>query len=171
MRVFVETQKFDQWWMRLLLFGVLFLSIGPVLIYNDTANLGENELIIVLLVSAFTALIVVFVLFILTLKTKIDDQGVHVNFYPFKRSPSLIIWSEIAKIYTREYSPISEYGGWGYRVRFFKNTGAAYNVRGNIGIQIELTSGKKVLIGTQKQSEANAVISYYTNKSETYDTL
>lgn len=171
MRVFVESQKFDQWWMRLLLLGVLFLAIGPLLLLNDLSELGQNELLIVGITFAIMAAISVFILFVLTLKTKIDDQGVHVHFYPFKRSPRLIKWDDITKIYTRTYSPISEYGGWGYRVRLFKDAGAAYNVKGNRGIQLELSNGKKILIGTQKQTEADSVINYYTNKSTDYDSL
>ncbi|MEP2937075.1 MAG: hypothetical protein ABJM06_01690 [Gilvibacter sp.] len=171
MRVFIENQKFDQWWLRLVLISVLLLAIGPMLLLNDWQDFGQNELVILLVSFAIIGAVSVFILFVFTLKSKIDDQGVHVHFYPFKRSPRLIPWDEITKIYTREYSPISEYGGWGYRVKLFKGAGAAYNVKGNIGIQMELTNGKKILIGTQKQTEADSVINYYTNKSDSYDSL
>jgi hypothetical protein len=48
------------------------------------------------------------------------------------------------------YEPIAEYGGWGIR---FGNKGMAYDVRGNKGIYITLTSGKHILIGTSKPNE------------------
>ncbi|NQX76517.1 MAG: hypothetical protein HRT75_02160 [Gilvibacter sp.] len=75
-------------------------------------------------------------------------------------------WDEIESLYVREYSPIGEYGGWGYRLSFSKSTGRAYNVSGNLGIQIELKNGKRVLVGTRKKEEAEAVINYYTKKDQ-----
>lgn len=62
----------------------------------------------------------------------------------------------------RTYSPIKEYGGWGYRITL-KN-GKAFNVTGNKGIQLVLKSGKKLLIGTQQESEASLVINRYLKK-------
>ena len=50
--------------------------------------------------------------------------------------------------YVRKYSPIAEFGGWGYRISF--NGGPAYNIAGNMGLQIVFVSGKKLLIGTQQ---------------------
>ncbi len=59
-------------------------------------------------------------------------------------------WEDISKAYIREYKPVAEYGGWGVR-GFFSSSGRAYNVSGNVGLQVELKNGKKILIGTQKQ--------------------
>jgi hypothetical protein len=63
----------------------------------------------------------------------------------------------------RKYNPLTEYGGWGYRTGFGKKSGAM-NVKGNIGIQIELSNGKKLLLGTQKKTEANKVLETYKHK-------
>jgi len=57
----------------------------------------------------------------------------------------------------RKYSPIGEYGGWGYRVAG-KRSGVAYNISGNMGIQIELKNGKKILLGTRKPEEAKEAL-------------
>ncbi|MGK0329715.1 MAG: hypothetical protein ACJAXF_003214, partial [Polaribacter sp.] len=66
----------------------------------------------------------------------------------------------------RTYLPISEFGGWGLRGGFFFNKGKekAVNISGNIGIQLILKSGKKLLIGTQKESEAKSVLETYKSK-------
>ena len=166
MRVFVESQRFDQWWMRAIMLFVVGTCVLPFIMSDDLTSSDTTALIILIAAVGLTLFCAVFVLFILTLKTKIDDQGVHVHFFPFKRSPRLIPWIEIAQIYTRQYSPIGEYGGWGYRIRLGKAKSTAYNVKGRTGIQIELTNGKKILIGTQKQTEAESVINYYNHKSE-----
>ena len=66
--------------------------------------------------------------------------------------------------YVRKYSPLREYGGWGVRGSFGKNK--AYNVKGNQGIQIELKKGGKVLVGTQRKTEAQQVIDRYFKKEQ-----
>jgi hypothetical protein len=50
-----------------------------------------------------------------------------------------------------------EYGGWGYRVGG-KKSGIAFNVSGNMGVQIELKNGKKILLGTRKPKEAEEAL-------------
>jgi len=40
----------------------------------------------------------------------------------------------------------------------------AINVSGDIGIQIELKNNKKILIGTQKETEAKNVLNTYLKK-------
>ena len=57
---------------------------------------------------------------------------------------------EIIKYEIRKYRPIIEYGGWGIR---FNKSGKAYTVSGNIGIQIQMSTGKGILIGTQQPNE------------------
>ena len=51
----------------------------------------------------------------------------------------------------RTYRPILEYGGWG--IRYTMGRGWAYNVSGNQGVQLELASGKRILIGSQRAEE------------------
>jgi hypothetical protein len=48
------------------------------------------------------------------------------------------------------YDPILDYGGWGIK---YNRHGKAYNVSGNKGLQLYLKNGKRILIGTQKESE------------------
>ena len=48
-------------------------------------------------------------------------------------------------------SPIAEFGGWGIRYGF--GAGWVWNVSGNMGVQLELDNGRKVLIGSQRPAE------------------
>ncbi|APG66435.1 hypothetical protein LPB136_06055 [Tenacibaculum todarodis] len=77
-----------------------------------------------------------------------------------------IPWKEIEKAHVRTYDPITEYGGWGLKGGAFwnKKNGKAINISGDIGIQLELKNGKKLLIGTQKENEANQVLKTYQDK-------
>jgi hypothetical protein len=48
-----------------------------------------------------------------------------------------------------------EYGGWGIRYSW---NGIAYNTKGNMGLQIVMNTGKRILIGTQKPEELAAYL-------------
>jgi hypothetical protein len=53
------------------------------------------------------------------------------------------------------YSPLRDYGGWGIR-RGAK--GKAYNVSGNHGVRLELSDGKRILIGSQRPEELSEAV-------------
>ena len=134
MRVFKETQRFDQWWMKLInvvLFGFLVFCLYNWYVANQaTGNVATTDTTGQIAVILSIVPVMLF-LFLIKLETAI--------------------------------SPIQEYGGWGYRTSFGKKKGSAYNVKGDKGIQIELKTGKKLLIGTQKEDEAQQVIGRYFN--------
>ncbi len=89
------------------------------------------------------------------LKTEMTTAGISVRFFPFHLSAKHFSWDEISKAEVRRYDPLSEYGGWGIKGAFFSN-GKAYNVSGNMGLQLEFNDGKRLLIGTQKPDEIQA---------------
>ncbi len=82
----------------------------------------------------------------LKLVTEIHTGGIRVYFAPLGIPSKQFDWSEIDRLYPRTYRPIVEYGGWGIR---WGQSGAAYNLRGTQGLQLELKNGKRFLIGTQ----------------------
>tara|TARA_R110002051_G_scaffold101478_1_gene172292 strand:- start:11577 stop:11909 length:333 start_codon:yes stop_codon:yes gene_type:complete len=104
-------------------------------------------------------------IYLFRLKTIIDEIGIHYQFTPINFSKKTIRWSEIDKCYVRTYKPIKEFGGWGYRSSF--GSRKAINIKGNKGIQLVLKDGKNLLIGTQKENDANKVIErYFKTKDE-----
>ena len=86
------------------------------------------------------------------LDTKISKEGIYVRFFPFHLKYKHYAWDKLTKSYVRQYSPISEYGGWGLRLGLF-GEGKAYNVSGDKGLQLEFIDNKKLLIGTNKPKE------------------
>lgn len=159
MRVFKEEQKFNQWWIQLvnlLLLGLLIYLCFTWYIKKDEADdIGAPGVLIQLIVIG-TIVLDLILLYLIKLRTAIDEIGVHYQFFPFQLTKKTIRWAEIQECHTRIYKPLKEYGGWGYRTKFGK--GKAYNVKGNMGIEIVLLNGKKILIGTQKMMEAEEVI-------------
>ncbi|MCA9859623.1 MAG: hypothetical protein KC438_07870 [Thermomicrobiales bacterium] len=87
------------------------------------------------------------------METTVSSDRIEIRMAPF--SHRVIRPSEIAGASARTYRPLREYGGWGIR-GFSSNR--AYNINGNQGVQLVLTDGKRVLIGTQKPDELEAAI-------------
>lgn len=164
MKIFKEEQRFNQIWLILLILVSLLVPIGIIIkeYIKDPSSLTTTELITIIGIMIVASGII----FVFKLTTRIDEEGVHYKFYPFHWSFKVIAWNEIKNIYVRNYNPIGEYGGWGLRSGAIWNNskGKAINVSGDIGIQLVLKNGKKLLIGTQKQIEAESVLATYKTK-------
>ncbi len=152
---FQGEQRFRQGWM----WGLLLISTLPALlliIYAMYSQLvlgkpfGNNpmpdEVLIwfgPLIILAILACIWLFRA--MKLQVAVNQQFLHVRFYPFvnRRIPL----AEIEHCEVRTYRPIREFGGWGIRYSF--KGGKAYSVGGNEGVQLVLKGNKRLLIGSQ----------------------
>lgn len=152
-----ESQKFNQWWLWLINIGVMGVVFwGGYQEYQEGMPLWQVALAI-----ALVAVLALIPVALVDLRTTITDDGVEVRFWPFSRRR--IFKSEISRMYIRSYSPIAEYGGWGFRRG---SQGKAYNVQGNHGLQLELKDGEKILIGTQRPEALAAFIEHYLADDE-----
>jgi len=160
--VFEEKQQFRQWW----LIAILAVAVGVLLInfYYESEGFTFIESKTSLVFSVILPIIIIGGIFILELRTKIDSIGITASFHPLSFFRKHYTWPQIAEIYVREYSAITEYGGWGIR-GLGKST--AYNVSGSFGIQIVTKQNKRFLIGTQKHEEAKKVLARYQVKIKT----
>lgn len=154
--LFKEQQKFKQWWVWLLFLlsnGFLFWALYKQIYLGEAIGdkpLPDNGLFFF---TAFTiSLSSLFFLF--RLDTKLDKTGVYVRFFPFQKKFMHYAWQDVKSAYIRKYSPLRDFGGWGYRISLGGN-GKAYNVHGNQGLQLEFKDGKKLLIGTQMPERMN----------------
>ncbi len=102
--------------------------------------------VLVMLVLIFSG----FLLFGSTLYVRMTRSGISFSFWPYFKGLKEIPSDQIASYEVRKYKPILEYGGWGLK-KGIKSSGIAYNVRGNIGLQLELKDGKRILFGTERQ--------------------
>lgn len=169
MKVFIEEQRFDQWWFRLLMLlaGAMIL----VAMVKAYPSLKSDATVFWITTSAtvITSVLIFFMLFVLKLETKIDELGIHYGFKPIHFKLKLAAWIDIDRCSVSEYRPLTDYGGWGYRMNLFRKKGAAYSVKGNIGIQIVFKDGKRLLIGTQKMADAENVLQTYSKKLSPYE--
>lgn len=157
--LFSERQRFKQWWLWLILFGIngIFLFgvykqvfLGQQFGDNPMSNLG------IFIGTGFTILLTL-LFFNFRLDTYIKNDGIYVRLFPFHLQFKYFSWEIITKCYVRQYAPLSEYGGWGIRFGLF-DSGTAFNVSGNIGLQLEIKGNKKLLIGTHKPEEIKEVL-------------
>lgn len=154
--LFIEKQQFRQPWLWVLLTGyamvILWGFIQQIILGIPWGSNPAPDGLLIFLTALSFGLIWLFGA--MHLKTEITNEEIRVQFFPFfNRTFS---WQDIEKVYVRQYRPIAEYGGWGIR---FSHKGTAYNVSGNMGLQLIMKKGdKKILIGTQLPDEMGRVV-------------
>ena len=164
MKLFKEEQRFNQLWLIILMAISILIPIGIIIgtYLEDPSRFSTIEFITIIGVLILASGII----FLFKLTTRIDEKGIHYKFFPFHLGFKVINWNEIDNAYVRTYDAISEYGGCGLKGGNFwnKSKGKAINVSGDVGIQLELKNGKKLLIGTQKLEDAKRIIAAYKTK-------
>ncbi|MGV3557197.1 hypothetical protein [Larkinella arboricola] len=137
--MYQEKQQFRQPWLWALLLGVL----GVTLYRQESVSIG----IVVAVLGLFA---------FLRLETRINDEGIAYQWFPFQLRPQLIRWNQIEQVSIRTYSALGEFGGWGIR---FGWKATAHTVSGNAGIEIQIKGKKRfLLIGTQRPDDVRPVI-------------
>ena len=150
---FRETQHFRQKWIVAIIAGITVLmwysAVEQILLKRPFGNNPAPDIVLIVFWILFG---VGFPLFFLKLRllTEVREDGIYIKFVPINRRFIRIGFDEIDTYEIRKYRPIVEYGGWGVK---YGSGGKAYNVSGNMGLQLKLKNGKKVLIGTQRPEE------------------
>ena len=158
--IFREEQKFGLWlrWLVYLSMG-LSVVISVFALTKESAPEGSQaswEIILAVLVGIGVPIAITALFLLLKLETEVRRDGLYVRFFPFHIDFKQFGPEDLSECYARQYKPIREYGGWGIRCSL--RNGKAYNVSGNRGVQLVLSSGKKLLIGSQKADELEAAI-------------
>jgi hypothetical protein len=156
--LFEEDQSFRQRWVWALMGATLVLLVVPLVFVLGGAPVKAGSDILPGVVGLAVGIAVVIgvagLMYVMKLTVRVDAEGLHVRFFPLvKKDISL---EEIARWEARTYRTLLEYGGWGIRYGW---SGMAYNVSGNQGVQLELTNGKRLLIGSQRPEELATAIS------------
>lgn len=170
--IFKETQTFRQ---KILWFLLLLITIGSIALFainylnsmNDGTNNSDISIFGLILVSVFTSFLLCF-FYKIELRTRIDNNSISYNFWPFIRDYKKLKFENIHSIYIGKYKPIREYGGWGYRLSL-KGRGLCLNVSGSQGIRIKMRDGYEILLGTQKKEELIKALNNLNLKSIEYE--
>jgi len=155
--LFTEEQRFTQRWLWLLLIGSTLIAVIPTIfgIYsqeilgepwgNNPTNTGTLYLILFFELVVMGGIILL--IYKIRLKVEIKTDGLWFSFPPLLRKWRCIKREEIESFEVRTYRPVAEYGGWGIKG---SSRNKAYNISGNVGLQLLLKNGRKVLFGTQE---------------------
>jgi hypothetical protein len=165
MMYFREQQQFRQRWLWLL-FGAISIPIVALLGYALYQQLvlghpfGPHPASDRKLSGVFIAIVVLHSLVITLfwyarLDVEVNAADLAIRFRPFHLKSRRIALQKIADIRARQYSGMDEYGGWGIRIG---THGTAYSVSGDDGVQLTLTDGRRVLIGSRRSGELEAAI-------------
>lgn len=167
---FKEVQRFKQWWIWLILIGLntLFISLLTLKIFYgvDVGN-KPASLVELIIIGAVTVPLSLFFLG-LRLHSELRSDGIYLRFSPLHWKYRAFTWDKVERLYIREYKPLKEYGGWGLRFGLFGN-GMAYNVAGNVGLQLVLKSGRRLLIGTQRGEELKQILKELGHYGDKHD--
>lgn len=149
---FQEEQKFSQKWVWIFLI-LTFLLVSEVVVVSisigksvDNSSFSK-EIIVLIFTVVFSAVFWLFL--IMKLEVKVTDEGIVYRFFPIILKEKMVNCNLIESYEIRKYKPIMDYGGYGATVRLNK-WGKAFNMKGNIGMQLYLKDGNKILFGTQR---------------------
>ena len=153
---FHEEQAMRQWWLMLLIGGVAALQwwgFYQQIILGEPwgTDPGPDWMIVLfwLLVGIGLPLLFAYSRLIVT----VDESAVRIHFRPFTRRTIPV--SNIINAEARTYAPLREYGGWGLRGWGDRR---AYNTSGNCGVELTLTDGSRIMIGSQRADELAVAI-------------
>ena len=158
---FRESQKLPVWarWLTFLLIIIFLLSYG---IMEQQGRLDEDD-VIGFCIGLPVLAAVTFLIYGFKLITEVRSDGVYIKCLPIQWKFKRISFEEMARCCARKYRPIVEYGGWGIR---WGRSGKAYNAYGNMGVQLELTNGKRLLIGLQEADKLAEIINGSMKKTQ-----
>lgn len=132
--------------------GLFIIAI----VFNLFLTRGEPNPTTYNLLASLSVCVLLAIFLNVKMVTQIRVDGIYVKFFPFQNRFEKYSWDKISEIYFRNFDALIEYGGWGIRIGV---NGKSYIVIGNVGIQLILDDGSKVLIGTQKPDELKQSLS------------
>ncbi|RZK60512.1 MAG: hypothetical protein EOO91_01065 [Pedobacter sp.] len=153
---FEERQHLNLWWLHILAGIEATIVVSIVLLDKGGMKMQElKDIYFLPFIAALLPFIIIFLVQKSTLVLKINNQGINYRYKPFARKTTFISWTQINKMYIRKYDALSEYGGWGKRYRLwfkFNDKAFVFNNESK-GLQLELSSDKKLLFSTEKVDE------------------
>jgi hypothetical protein len=151
--IFEEEQRFTQWWLWLMLGGMLLIPIyGIVQQIGLKEPFGDNPMSDLELIIFFIVMLALSGFFwLIKLRTTITKEEIKIYYPPLAKKR--ILWSEVEQAQIVKYNPLIGYG-----LRIWTPHGTVYNVKGNRGLSLILKNGKKYMIGTQRYRELDDLI-------------
>ena len=148
-----EVQRFRQFWIWILVIAVSLITIWgmvqQIVLSKPFGNNPAPDIVLIIIVVVIGFGLPIF-FYVTNLTTEVRNDGVYFRFFPLHISFRKIGLEDINGFDVQTYRAIRDYGGWGIR---YGRKGKAYNVSGNRGVQLRLSNGELILIGSQHPEE------------------
>ncbi len=136
----------------MILLALTVIGFSSLYFFGNNDEEDARALIYVGTGLSLVFIILFFVFRKMRLETAITQSGIYFRYPPFQNKFHKISLSEIRNWEVREYNPVKEYGGWGFKKQGKprnKNTG--YMISGKTALFLNLKNGHEILIGTQRK--------------------
>ncbi|MDR2148276.1 MAG: hypothetical protein LBE91_17670 [Tannerella sp.] len=145
------------WWLLALFINGLFIFgfVQQIVFHRQFGNNPMSDTGL----SIFVPLALIISLFFLCftrLETVIDNNGISIRYFPSLWRYKTVVWDDIETIYIRKYNPL---------INNRLSSSIVYKLYGNIGLQLELKNGKRILVGTQRSEEIEEILKQRTPES------
>lgn len=156
--LYTEIQRPRQWWIAAIMLVVTLVGWGgfvqQIVLDEQFGNRPAPDWVVVLIWLVFGIGFPV-TWWLAFMRTTVYPDHIEIRWFPFytRRVPLV----EIETVAVRRYHPVREYGGWGIRAKLGRDD-RALTVSGDTGVQLTLTGGRRLLIGSQHSDELVAAI-------------
>jgi hypothetical protein len=148
----VQRMSSSRWVMALVWIGAAAAWVALVVQVVQGASLAENAVTVLVVLLVGVGLPWLFL--VVRLEVTVLADRIDIRFPPFRRRT--LTRSDIAGFEVRTYEPIREYGGWG--LKGWRPGKVAYNISGNRGVDLTLTSGQRLLLGSQRADDLGRAV-------------
>ena len=147
-------------WLWIVIIGAMVTPLIPIAFVSDI----PDQDLTMLLISAFGFIPILGLLYFVRLYIRIDNEGFHYKFFPAQWSWKSIDLKTIKNI---DFNPVVNFidrNTIGHRLNRFTNT-LRMNITGKSFIQIQLSTGRKILVGTENHEVMMRALNRLTNRT------
>ncbi|MDM1293924.1 hypothetical protein HX021_06400 [Sphingobacterium sp. N143] len=150
----IYSQKFLQSWIWI---GLLISTIIFSFVFYSAIKKGDEIFWLIYLSVIAVAILSVFIIFLFgKLQINLIGENFYYRFIPFHFRWKCIPLNQIIDVSVIKFDAISDFGGWGLRKE--KNGIKALIINGDMGIKIDLNTGKSMIFGIQNEEIAFSLI-------------
>jgi hypothetical protein len=148
--VYREEQQLESplmWIVVLLIAGLQWVLTIQHFWYGYYPQIGNVEMAMLWLLLG---VLLPLVLFSIRLRVTVRRDGVYVQLWPLQQVPHRVPLHVIERYDVRRYRPVDEFGDYAFRDLAFQRV---YNLQGNEGVALELTDGRRLLVGARRPDD------------------
>ena len=150
---FREVQRFNRvglWIMIIFISGFVLFGTVQEIMYGIETGTDPDTHIGIIILGLVIGLGIPSVFFMIKLITEVRNDGIYLLFFPFQFKFQHLSFDDIVSYKVREFNPQKEFGGWGIK---YGESGKAYTMNGNYGVQLDFQDRSELMIGSRKSQE------------------